>query len=156
MKSFLVFLAVLGPTARAPETITIPSLGSRFKQTDERIAELYQFRDNGYPHIEPEHNPFRLVGVAPTPDVPTAAKADEPPPADTDAAVLRLGLATLKVNGIVMIGGRAFLTINQGTYKEGDVLLVRVHGRPFYFRIRQIKSNSVVMTLNDEEMVLQF
>lgn len=138
------------------ETITIPSLGARFKQTDERIAALFQYREGTMPKLDPKQNPFRTGESLASSDPDPGAHGEAPAPPESDEVTLQRGAATLKVNGIVMIGDRALLTINQGTYKVGDVIVVRVRGRTVFLRIREINSHSAVLTLNDAHLELHF
>ncbi len=155
-----ILLALLGVCAGAggrAEVITVPALGPRFKQTRERIADLFQNRNGTYPVPDPRQNPFR-TGTDPVGEsTPTAtavpAAALSP---DSDAAILRQGIATIKVGGWLVNRGVPYVTINQRSYKEGDVILVRVQAKAVYLRVKGITQNTVTLTLNEAELTLRF
>ena len=46
--------------------------------------------------------------------------------------------------------------INQATYKEGDILGVRLQGKPVDLNVRHVSSHSVTIGLNEAELTLQF
>jgi hypothetical protein len=148
-----------GPTGQG-------SMASRFKQVEERIAALFQHRDQPPPPIEPRHNPFRPPGSAPlAPPVSSDTPELPRPPAGSDysglspgasLALLQQGAATLKVSGIFEIGGRAHLVINARPYKEGDVVQAQVRGETVYLRVKEIARRSVTLALNEAEMTLKF
>jgi hypothetical protein len=157
----LLLLSVLaGPTLRAAAPVGAP----QWKVTRARIEALFRLRNAPLPAPDPRLNPFRLAS-----DPPIAAPAEtegagpggEPTPPDAvplspDEALLTQAVATLKLNGAVQIGDRMLAIINQATYKEGDLLSVRLQGKPVDLNVRHISSRSVTIGLNEAELTLQF
>jgi len=142
--------------ATAPRTSTSQPLAPRFKQVRDRIADLYQHRNETPPAPDPKLNPFRTPGSA------VVLVGDElvrdmrvPPPAST-LAVLQQAAATLKVSGTFEIGGTSYLVINARPYKSGDIVQTQVGGESVYLRVREISRRSVTLALNDAEMTLKF
>ena len=79
-----------------------------------------------------------------------------PPEPQSDATLLELGAATLKVSGIFEIPGRTHVMINGRSYKEGDVVPAQIKGETIYLRVREIARRSVILALNEAETTLKF
>jgi len=167
------WLALAGPLVQAAERAPAAggpagpgSMSPRFKQVQERIAALFQHRNEPPPPVEPRHNPFRPPGSAPpaapassdTPELPRPSAGSDYSGLSPGAslALLQQGAATLKVSGIFEIGGRAHLVINARPYKEGDVVQTLVRGETVYLRVKEIAKRSVTLALNEAEMTLKF
>jgi hypothetical protein len=109
-------------------------------------------------------NPFRLasdqpvVAAAETEGVTASGEPAAPDimPLSPDEALLKQAVANLKLNGAVQIGDRMLAIINQATYKEGDILGVRLQGKPVDLNVRHISSHSVTIGFNQAELTLQF
>ena len=157
----LLLLSVLAAPA-LPAAAPVGAL--EWKLTRARIEALFRLRNAPPPAPDPRLNPFRLAS-----DPPIAALAEtasvgpggEPtppdaPPLSPDEALLKQAVATLKLNGAVQIGDRMLAIINQATYKEGDILGVRLQGKPVDLDVRHISSHSVTIGLNQAELTLQF
>jgi len=157
----LLLLSVLAaPTLPGAAPVGAPE----WKLTRARIEALFRLRNAPRPAPDPRLNPFRLAS-----DPPPAASAEtesvgpggEPTPSDAmplspAEALLKQAVATLKLNGAVQIGDRMLAIINQATYKEGDILGVRLQGKPVDLNVRHVSSHSVTIGLNEAELTLQF
>jgi len=157
----LGLLLILTAASWGAEPASTPSTTNpRFKQTHAHIEALFQNRRTSAKAPDPRQNPFRTAGeLLPSVVQAPVSPGENAPPApapSSDEDLLRQAVATLKVGGIVLIDGRAQLTINKDTYKEGDILTARVQAVPVYLRIRQITSNSIVFVLNNAELTLRF
>lgn len=146
--------------AASPAKIGPPNpQAARFRQVRERIDALFRHRNEVPPPFDARSNPFRGVGViAPTAAAGPngAADAPAPVPANPDLALLQQSAAAIKVAGSVEINGRQHLIINQAPYKEGDVIIVRMKGRPVYLRLKEISRLTFTLTLNDSEFVVRY
>ena len=135
-----------------------PVIGSQlFQETDARIEDLYQHRNNPPKPPAPHDDPF-LIGDAPpastpNPSGPTPAVVA---PGTSDEAVLRQAAGTLVLGGLLQIGDVQVLVINKASYKEGGILSVRLQGTPVYLRILRITANSVTLALNEARLTLRF
>jgi hypothetical protein len=136
---------------------------ARFKEVEDRIAVLFQNRNEPKPDLSA--NPFRSPGNVPAP-VPASAPGeagakpaeivDTGPGPGASLALLQQGAATLRVTGNFEIGGQAHLVINSRPYKEGDVVQTQVQGETIYLRVKEISRRSVTLALNDAEMTLKY
>jgi len=164
MKNLSLALLLLSVLAGPALTAAAPVAAPQWKLTRARIEALFRLRNAPRPAPDPRLNPFRLAS-----DPPVAALAEsesvgpggEPTPPDAtplspDEALLKQAVATLKLNGAVQIGDRMLAIINQATYKEGDILGVRVQGKPVELNVRHISSHSVTLGFNEAELTLQF
>jgi len=140
-----------------------PPLSPRFQQVRNRIEALFQHRLATPPEPNPQLNPFRPPGAAPLVVAGDAGGPDsETPPVpvlevrSSDLDLLQKSVATLKVNGSVISGGRIHLVINAKPYREGEVIQVQLEGEPIYLRLRKVSRNAVTFTLNGAEMTLKF
>lgn len=150
-----VLLALAVPVAVRAAT---PVIGSQlFQDTNARIEDLYQHRNNPPKPPSPSDNPFN------TGDAPLASNlnvsGDNTPaftPGAPDEVVLRQAAGTLVFGGLLQIGDANVLVINKGSYKEGGILSVRLQGTRVYLRIVDITSKSVTLGLNEARLTLHF
>ena len=134
-------------------------LAPRFRQVRERIDALFRHRNETPLVFDARSNPFRGIGaIAPMPVAGRSGAADAPVPVPTnpDLALLQQSAATIKVAGNVEINGRQHLIINQAPYKEGDVIIVRVKGRPIYLRLKEISRLTFTLSLNEADLVVRY
>ena len=158
--SLLLLSVLAGPLLPAAPPTNAP----RWKLTRTRIEALFRLRNAPPPAPDPSANPFRLASDQPaaaateTESVTTSGEPTAPDaaPLGPDETLLKQAVATLKLNGAVQIGDRMLAIINQATYKEGDILSLRLQGRPVDLLVRQISSHSVTIGLNQAELTLQF
>lgn len=152
---FLIFLGFGVGLASAAEVVRVPDLADRYKQTRERVAELFRYRNGNPPTPDSPVNLFRVAPYTTSlPDLPTpSTKIEERPPADE--VVLRLAVATLK-GGTLTVGGRAYLTLNKQRYEEGATIVVRVRDRPVALVLRKLVQNNATFSYNDAEIVVKF
>ena len=149
---------VLGVGAVQAQPIAVPALGPRFKQTHERAEALFGPRNGTHPLPDAQLNLFRAsADIAPPRVTPAAGEAPRPV-LPADQTILQEALAALKKGGggLVAIGGRTHLTFNQKVYKDGDSLSIPVRGKAVEIHITRISSSSVILSLNESEVVWWF
>ena len=162
MKALSIALLLLSGLAGPMLPAAAPVSAPQWKLTRTRIEALFRLRNAPLPAPDPRSNPFRLASDQPAAaDTESVAPGGEPTPPDAtplspDEALLKQAVATLKLNGAVQIGDRMLAIINQATYKEGDILGVRLQGKPVDLDVRHISSHSVTIGLNEAELTLQF
>ena len=107
------------PAKAAPKTSTPLPLGPRFKQVRDRIADLYQHRNETPAPPDPKFNPFRAPGsvLAPASEDLIAEVVTAPA---TNLALLQQATATLKMGGTFEFAGKFHLVINGRPCKTGD------------------------------------
>ena len=150
-------------TAGAPsgKTVALPPLTPRFQQVRSRIDALFLHRNETPPPVDPRFNPFRgsagsvAAGAA---NASGGGVQGGPPPApvNPEMQLLQQAAAALKVAGVIQIGGRDHLIINQAPYKEGDVIVGRVKGQPVYLRLKAISRFTFTLTYNDSELAVKY
>jgi hypothetical protein len=164
MKALAIALLFLSGLA-GPMLYAVPPVGPpQWKLTRTRIEALFRLRNTPQPAPDPSLNPFRLasdqpvVAAAETEGVTASGEPAAPDimPLSPDEALLKQAVANLKLNGAVQIGDRMLAIINQATYKEGDILGVRLQGKPVDLNVRHISSHSVTIGFNQAELTLQF
>ncbi len=153
------------PGAAAKGAPALPMAG-RFKQVQDRIAALYQHRNETPPPPSPITNPFRNPGALvlrsedPLNSDPNAAKrtalAEGETAPLTDAELLERGAETLKISGIFEMGDKVFVVINARPFKTGDVVQAFVRGEVVFLRIKDIGKRTATFTLNKAETTVTF
>jgi len=143
-----------------PKAAPPPPLSPRMKLVRDRIDSLFQHRNATPAAATAVMDPFRPAGAVPEPPM-VFARDGEParsvvPQTTTDLAQLQGAVATLKMTGVIEIGGRLHLVVNSRPYKEGDVIQTLAEGTRAYLRIRQVSRNSITLAINDAEMTLKF
>jgi hypothetical protein len=155
---------LLGPLLAAvalPVRAATPVIGEKFfQETNNRIEDLFQHRNNPPKPPGPLDDPFR-IGDAPlasslnlSGDASSTGAATQLPASDD--ALLRQAAGGLTFGGILQIGDVQVLVINKTSYKEGGILSVRLQGIPVYLRITSITNNSVTLGLNEARLTLHF
>lgn len=157
--------AKAGSPAPAKGPAPLPMAG-RFKQVQDRIAALYQHRNEPPPPPSPITNPFRNPGALmlrtdnPVNSDPNAAKktalAEGETAPLTDAELLERGAETLRISGIFEVGEKVFVVINARPFKPGDVVQSFVRGEAVFLRIKEIGKRTVTFTLNKAETTVTF
>jgi hypothetical protein len=140
-------LAVAGASA-AP---TAQPSAEWIKRTKERIESLLGPKRDTTPVPAGIPNPFRPPGN-PEPAHPVGPLV---PVEVTDTEMLARLAATLKINGLVELGGTQQVIINQLSYKEGDLVAVRAGEEATYLRVVRITSNSLTLELNKAEQTIR-
>lgn len=139
----------------APGAAKAPPMAAKFKQIRERIDALFHHRSESPVPIGPADNPFRPPG--PMKDS-RAAGGEASPVAEPagNLALLQQAAATLRVSGIVEIGDRSHVVINNKPYKIGDVVPAAVQGEAVPVRVRAITRAAITLELNEAEVTLKF
>jgi hypothetical protein len=137
------------------EPVVVPSLGPRYKQTRERVEELFRYRNGKVPAPDPKTNLFRVAPYNTVlPDLPVQTTKSEEPSAP-DEVILRLAVATLK-GGTLTIGGQSYLSVNKKRYQEGDRIVTKVHDKPVVLILKRLAQKTATLSLNEAEIVVQF
>jgi hypothetical protein len=158
---FWLTLGLLGWFAPALPAAT-PVIGAQlFQDTNVRIDDLFQYRDNPPKRPGPLDNPFRTSGVT-APEPPAAVDPNDKSAAQTgpretpDEYLLRMAYGSLSFGGLLQVGDRPMVVINKATYKEGGLLIVKVNGAPVYLRIIALTTDSITLALNEARITLHF
>lgn len=124
--------------------------------TQAKIDALFKGRDTPTP-INPRYNPFRL-GDDPLPaaTLRPVAEGGETTEVSSDEALLARAAALLKIAGVMEVGGRTRLSINQASYAVGDRVQLRLGDLTVEVRIVAINPRSVVLGYNSAELTLRF
>ena len=149
-------LLALAATASLPAAT--PVIGAQlFQDTDARIENLFQHRNNPPKPPGPLDDPFHLgdAPLASNLNLSTEQPAG-PAPGTTDESLLRQAAGTLVFGGLLQIGDVQVLVINKASYKEGGILSVRLQGTPVYLRILSVTSSTVTLGLNEARLTLHF
>lgn len=158
--SWLLCPLLTGAAALSVQAAT-PVIGEQFFQdTNARIEDLFQHRNNPPKPPGPLDDPFR-IGDAPLAsslnlngDSTSSSGVASLPPSDD--SLLRQAAGGLTFGGILQIGDVQVLVINKTSYKEGGILSVRLQGTPVYLRIISITGNTVTLGLNEARLTLHF
>ncbi len=159
--------AAKAPAAVPPAKASTPlPMAGRFKQVQDRIAALYQHRNEAPPPPSPITNPFRNPGALvlrtdnPVNSDPNAAKktalAEGETAPLTDAELLERGAETLRISGLFEMGEKTFVVVNARPFKTGDVVQAFVRGEAVFLRIKEIGKRTVTFTLNKAETTVTF
>jgi hypothetical protein len=156
----LVSLLLLGVQAGVLRAAT-PVIGEQlFKDTNARIEDLFQYRNNPPKPPGPADNPFRIndvpVARAPAAGSNESAAGVAATHESPDETLLSQAYANLSFGGLLQVGDRLMLVINKATYREGGLLTVRVQGSPVYLRIVSLTKDSVTLGLNEARLTLHF
>jgi hypothetical protein len=148
----LVFVAGLAMAlASARGASTAQPSAEWIKRTKERIETLLGPKHDATPIPAVLANPFLPPGKTPEP----AHQSDHPVALVSDAENLNRLAATLKINGVVQIGGVPQVIINQLSYKEGDLVAVRSGDQATYLRVVRITANTFTLELNKVEKTIR-
>jgi len=161
-----ILLGLLALGAAAPAlTAATPVIGAQlFQETNARIEDLFEFRNNPPKPPGPLDNPFRANNLPVLPERVTTATttpgtgtpAATGPQETPDEALLRQAYANLTFGGLLRMGDRPMVVINKATYREGGLLTVRVQGASVYLRIVSLTNDSITLGLNEARLTLHF
>ena len=146
MRLRLLPAAVLAAALASAATAT-----EKFDRTSGRIADILARRLLQKPFPAQLPDPFLLPGATP-PTAPVAV-ANTADASFSDIAALTRYAASLRVTGVLDIGGQPHLVINSSAYREGDLVKVR-DTDPIDF-IRVLKIGPRTMTLGYGEATLE-
>ncbi|MDB6126887.1 MAG: hypothetical protein JWM35_783 [Verrucomicrobia bacterium] len=161
VKNALVFFAAL-IVAALPARAATPVIGAQlFQDTNARIDDLFQYRNNPPKPPGPQDNPFRPVDAAAAVQntvIDSAGNSVAAPviKESPDESLLRQAYTRITFGGLLQVGGRPMVVINKATYKEGGLLIVRVQGNDVYLRIVQLTNDSITLGLKDARLRLNF
>jgi hypothetical protein len=122
------------------------------KRTKERIDLLLGPKHDTSPLRAGTPNPFRPPGKAD----PEPARPSDPTATTkiSDNEALARLVATLKINGLVQIGGVPQVIINQLSYKEGDLVAVRAGEQATYLRVIRITTAGLTLEMGKVEQTI--
>jgi len=148
---FLLVPLILAAALRAAPPAGQPS-AEWIKRTKERIDFLLGSRRNSPPPPADAANPFRLPGKA-GPDA-TQTPGEQTVVYSESDNLARLA-ASLKISGLINVGGTPQVIINQLAYKEGDLVAVREGEQVTYLRLAHITSGSAMLELGKAQTVVR-
>ena len=153
----LLVLATGVPALRAATAVLGEQL---FKDTNARIEDLFQYRNNPPKPPGPADNPFRINDAPIARAMPTdsaGTKAGTVGKRETpDEILLSQAYGSLSFGGLLQVGDRLMLIINKTPYKEGSLLTVKVQGSSVYLRVITLTKDSVTLGLNQARLTLYF
>lgn len=154
---WFLFLLLTGAAA-LPVPAATPVIGSQlFQETNARIEDLFQHRNNPPKPPGPLDDPFRIGDAPLASNLNLTGDSTGPgSPGTSDETLLRQAARSLTFGGLLQIGDLQVLVINKASYKEGGILSVRLQGTLVYLRIVSITSNSVTLGLNEARLTLHF
>jgi hypothetical protein len=101
----------------------------RFRRVRAETDALYRYRTKPAP-FDARDNPFRLPGVTDVPVITLGIKTPSSDaslrPPDFAESLLKTGLTTVRVGGVVNLHGVVKLTIGGQLHKEGDVFTANI------------------------------
>ena len=138
-----------------------PVIGAQlFQDTNTRIEDLFQNRNNPPKPPGPLDNPFRPMDAPIITDPSTTDGSNSsagPVIRETpDESLLRQAYSRLTFGGLLKVGDRPLVVINKATYKEGGLLIVKVQGNDVYLRIVKLTNDRITLGLNDARLTLDF
>jgi hypothetical protein len=138
------------------QPILVPTLGPRFKQTRDRVEEMFRYRNGKAPELDPKVNLFRISSHnTESPEVPVQTTKQEPEA--PDEVILKLAIATLKAATIITGDGRAYLVVDgKKRYEEGDFITATVRGKPVRLLVKRVGQNTATLAYNSAETVAKF
>jgi hypothetical protein len=140
MKTRHLLASVAGIAALSVST----GAADRFTETRARIDSLLgaRLKPAGLP--DEISNPFATGSGRPPPaqDV----KPGQTPRVESDETVLVRFASQLRIGGVIHIGDRPHLVLNQTPYKEGDLIQLRNSEPPEYVRLTGITMREFTLT----------
>lgn len=158
------FLAAADGAAQAtPQATTLSEslkkIVARFPRTEEQVKFLVGRRLDPQPLPAELSNPF-YRGVEPSElqqlafDAPPEEEVPAAPDI-TDADTLARIAPTLRITGVVAVGGVPHVVINGSACKVGDVIPVSGRDTPVFLQVRGIGVHDLTLGLHDAEITLQ-
>lgn len=119
------------------------------ERTKARITELLGRRLKPVPLPTAPANPFSIT-AAPAPDPGTPNTAAPAAPVDLLTRLAR----SLRIGGIINLGGKQSLVINSSPYREGALIPVRDGETVHRLRIKQITPTHLTLEMEGEETIV--
>ena len=158
----LLLAAGSGRAADAPDAataVTLKRVADRYALTKTRIAALLEQRMHPAPLPNNLPNPFYHPSALPAPDdVPTTPADVVTVPAApdiSDADTLAKFISSIKISGVVMMGGQPLLTINSTLCKVGDVIPIGSKEHPSFISVLRLTPDEVTLGLNQAEQTVR-
>ena len=151
-----------GLAADKPDSATTAALkriSDRYALTKTRIATLLDQRVHPAPLPNNLPNPFYRPSALPVPDDVPATPADvvtvPAAPDVSDADTLAKFVASVKIGGVIDLGGQPRLSINSTLCKVGDVIPAGTKDHPVYIAVVRITPDEVTLGLNQSEQTFR-
>jgi hypothetical protein len=145
--------------ADAVTLATLKKVSERYALTKDRISSLLDERIHPTPLPNNLPNPFYHPSLLPTTDnvpvTPADVAAVPAAPDISDADTLAKFAASIKISGVVEIGGQLRLTINSTLCKPGDVILAGTKDHPVYIQVVRITPDEATFGLNQSEQTVR-
>jgi hypothetical protein len=129
----------------------------RFAGLKAKIEALLNPRLNPAPLPDKPANPFQFIVPGLPLDTPPETLITQPIPATLDdEQILAYAVARLRISGLVERGGITHLLINSASYKEADLVPLRVSGDTvYYIRLVRIADGEVTFGYNDYTLTIK-
>lgn len=124
-------------------------LEERKIEIDQKIDDLFGYRDYPIPPLSAVHNPFYRSDEEPVPVELPDDDAAPLPPTRRDSELLAAIADNLAINGIVRFNNRDLVVINQSPTPAGRSVSTEFEGKTFFLRVEEIHSNRVVISMNN-------
>jgi hypothetical protein len=148
--TLILLLCVTALTARLPAQ----PAADRFAGLKGKIEILLNPRLDPAPLPDKPANPFQFIVTGLPADIPSATIPI--PTTLDDQQILAYAVARLRISGLVERGGVTHLLINSASYKEADLVPLRVGGDTvYYIRIVRIADGMVTFGYNDFALVVK-
>lgn len=149
--------AVLGPAAHADSRSTMVR---REKEVREKIAQLFEQRDNPIPRLVESQNPFyrsepTLLEPEPNPTPEDPAAFPEPAMPADERLLLAL-VPSLHIHGMIELEKRKFIILNSTTVPAGGVAVVEFQGLPRLLRVESIGVSEATISYGSARVVLTY
>ena len=151
---FLGLTASAHAAAPAQET----ALQRRYAEVRSRIEALFSHRDTPPPAIAFEDNPFFIGSpeAEPTLPIPGGGPTRTATAAAPTFTRLQLIAATLRITGLVRVGGVSQLVVNSAPRKPGDIISVMWQGSPVFVRLVAFEPGFATFSLDGENVTLRY
>jgi len=157
-RTLIVLALVFTATARAAAPAAESGLARRYAEVRSRIEALFQHRDTPSPELSVLDNPF-LVGPPGDALLSTVSGlTSESPTAAVTPTFSRLQqiAATLRITGLVRIGGVSQIVVNSTPRKVGEVISVMSQGSPVFIRLTAFEPGLVTFALDGESVTIRY
>ena len=137
------------------------ALTQRQQEIREKLASLFDQRDNPFAPLEASMNPFFRMQDEDT-EATTDDQFDPGAPMEklevptTDDLLLEELAPTLDIKGIVSRQGQKFIMINQFLTPVGSMVQVEIRGTPRFVRIEEIGFGQVTISLGEAFITMPY
>ena len=156
-----LILLVLAMTAGLCAAAPRDDMANREKEIRDKIHELFSHRDDPPAQLTAEQNPFfrdktKAAIDESTTSVVTTKDEIIDPSLSPDERILGQLIKIIHVNGVVTIGDREFIVINQTPIPVGGVAVVEYEGVSRLLRVENINVGEVTLSHGTARMIFVY